>query len=349
MQWIRKVRMIGAHAEGEIGRVIVEGGPEIPGSTMLERLDWLNAHGDDLRRFTLFEPRGAAQMTINVLTPPCTPGAQMGFIPMQGDGSHAMSGSNAMCVTTVLLETGIIPITEARQKVVLDTAAGQVTALADCADGQVQGVNLDFFPSFSEALDVAIQLDATTLVTVDVAFGGVYYILVDTAQFGLKIHPDHARALVSLGNRILAAARAQISVQHPEVAAWNKIEFCMFTGIEENRSKIYRNATIMPPGRLDRSPCGTGTAARLAIMHARGEIDVDEAVDMRSTIGSTFNARIVGMTRLGDRNAILPNICGRAWIYSDGEYGLSAGDPFPNGFTMADTWGDGIVHEIGAQ
>ncbi|MEM7424789.1 MAG: proline racemase family protein, partial [Pseudomonadota bacterium] len=226
MNWSRKVRMIGAHAEGEIGRVIVDGAPEIPGETMLERLTWLNAHGDDLRRFTLFEPRGAAQMTINLLTSPCTPGAHAGFIPMQGDGSHAMSGSNAMCVATVLLESGIVDMQPGLQRINLDTAAGPVTALADCKDGKVRSVSLDFFPSFAERMDVPIELEGHGAVTVDIAFGGVFYVLVDAGQFGLEIGPGAARDLVSIGNLLLQAARAQLSVQHPLIADFGDLEFC---------------------------------------------------------------------------------------------------------------------------
>lgn len=348
MQWNQKVRMIGAHAEGEIGRVIVEGAPDLPGHTMQERLAWLNQHGDDLRRFTLFEPRGAAQMTINLLTPPCTAGADMGFIPMQGDGSHAMSGSNAMCVTTVLLETGIIPMTGGPQRVVLDTAAGLVTAVADCANDRVQSVSLDFFPSFSERLDVKIDAGDLGAISMDVAFGGVYYILVDAAQVGLSICPQDAQQLVRVGNQLLRLARDQIQVQHPETPTFDAIEFCMFTGTENDKARVYRNATIMPPGRLDRSPCGTGTAARMAVMHARGQLDVGETVTMKSAIGSRFSAKLVGVTTLNDHPAVLPNITGRAWIYADGTYGLRPGDPFETGFTMADTWGDGIEHELPA-
>ena len=312
----------------------------------LERLKWLNESGDDLRRFTLFEPRGAAQMTVNLLTEPCTPGAHAGFIPMQGDGSHAMSGSNAICVTTVLLETGILEMKQGTQKIVLDTAAGPITATAACSDGKVESVSLDFFPSFAEQLDVEVALDGFGTVSADLAFGGVFYIIVDAAQFSLKVEPGAAQELVSIGNKLLAAARRQLSVQHPLVAEFNALEFCMFTDTESQADRVFRNATIMPPGRIDRSPCGTGTAARLAVMHAKGQVGIGDEVTMLSTIGSRFLSRIVGITQVGEHKAVLPNISGRAWIFSNGEYGVSPDDPFPEGFTMADTWGDGIEHHI---
>jgi len=346
MRWSRAIHIVGAHAEGEIGRVITGGVLPIPGNSMLERMNWLNEHGDHLRRFTLFEPRGAAQMTINLLTPACDPKADAGFIPMQGDGSHAMSGSNAICVATVLLETGMLELHEPKTTVTLDTPAGLIQAHADCKDGKVASVKLDFFASFCERLDVPVSVDQLGEIKVDVAFGGVYYILVDVGQLKLGIGPDHARALVDAGSKILYAAQQHLSVRHPLIDDFNKIEFCMFTSIENADQHIYRNATIMPPGRLDRSPCGTGSAARLAVMHARGEIDVGTQVQMRSAIGSCFSTQIRSTTTVGDRAAVLPSIEGRAWIYSIGQYGVDPDDPFPLGFTLSDTWGDGIEHEL---
>jgi len=346
MKWSRTINIVGAHAEGEIGRVITGGVLPVSGDTMLERMHWLNEHGDHLRRFALFEPRGAAQMTVNLLTPACDPSADAGFIPMQGDGSHAMSGSNAICVTTVLLETGMLEMIEPTTTVTLDTPAGLVQSHAACKDGKVSNVKLDFFPSFCEQLSVPVVVEDMGEVIVDVAFGGVYYILVDVNQLNLRIEPAFAQSLVKAGNQILRAAQRQLTVNHPTVDAFNKIEFCMFTDTENAAERILRNATIMPPGRLDRSPCGTGSAARLAVMHQRGEINVDDDVVMRSAIGSRFYTRIRETTTVGDRAAVLPSITGRAWIYSIGQYGVDPDDPFPLGFTLSDTWGDGIEHEI---
>ena len=346
MQFSKMVTVVGAHAEGEIGRVITAGLLVRPGMTMLERLNWLNDEADHIRRFCLFEPRGAAQMTVNLLTPPSSPGADVGFIPMQGDGSHAMSGSNAMCVTTVLLETGMLEMREPETLVHLDTAAGLITATAECAAGRVRSVTLDFLPSFAEALDCTVEVPEIGPVRLDVAFGGVYYVLVDARQFDLGIVPANARTLVELGNRINRAAKEQLSVRHPVISQFDSIEFCMFTDVEDARNRIYRNATIMPPGRIDRSPCGTGTAARLAVMSARGEISMGETVTMRSTIGSRFHACVSGKTDIGARAGISTRITGRAWIYGIHQLCVDPTDPFPTGFTMADTWGDGIDHQI---
>ena len=338
MQWSRTITVIGAHAEGEIGRVVTGGVLDPPGATMLEKLQWLKHEGDDIRRFSLFEPRGAAQMTVNLLTSACDPKADIGFIPMQGDGSHAMSGSNAICVTTVLLETGMLEMQEPETRVVLDTAAGIVEATARCTDGKVRDVTLNFFPSFAERLNTPVSVPGLGEVVVDVAFGGVFYVLVDVTQVGLNICPKNARDLVQVENRIKAAARSQFSVQHPTIPEFNEIEFCMFTGSKNAEERIFDDATIMPPGRLDRSPFGTGTAARLAVMYARGKIGPGEGVTMRSVIGTRFKAYIGGVGAINDIPTVETTINGRAWVHSLHQLGLDPTDPFPTGFTLSDVW-----------
>ena len=346
MRWERSLTVVGAHAEGEIGRVVTGGILDIRGSSMLEKLSFLNRERDDLRKFCLFEPRGCAQMTTNLLLPPVAPGADAAFIPMQADGSHAMSGSNAMCVVTVILETGILAMTEPETHVVLDTAAGIVRACATCRAGRVEKVALDFFPSFCEHLDHTLELQGYGTIEVDVAFGGVYYVILRAADLGIEIGPSTARELVEVGNLVKSAALQQISVRHPETPDFNCIEFVMFTGEVDRDRGIFQNATVMPPGRMDRSPCGTGTAARLAVMHARGEAQIGRRYEMVSTINSRFDAEILGVTRVGERAAVLPRISGRAWIYGIHQLGCDPSDPFRAGFTLADTWGTGMRHEL---
>ncbi|MEM9959221.1 MAG: proline racemase family protein [Pseudomonadota bacterium] len=346
MRWTRSMTLVEAHAEGEIGRVVTGGVIDLPGGSVLEKLNHLNGRDDALRRFAVYEPRGVAQMTTNLLLPPSRPEADAAFIPMQADRSHAMSGSNAMCVTTVLLETGMLPMTEPQSTVVLDTAAGVIEAEAACRDGKVERVSLNFFPSFCEALDVRLEVEGLGSITADIAFGGVYYALVDVAEVGLTISPTDARSLVDVGNRIKAAARAQVSVRHPETPSFDSVDFVMFTEVLDPAARQYRNATIMPPGRVDRSPCGTGTAARLAAMHARGVVGVGEETRMRSAIDSEFAAAVVATTHVGDKPAVRTRVSGRAWIYGLHQIGVDPSDPFAGGFTMADTWGEGIEHQI---
>jgi proline racemase len=338
MRWSKVVTVVDAHAEGEIGRVITGGVLDLPGRTMLDKMRHLNGVDDRIRRFALLEPRGAAQMSANLLLPPSRPDADAGFIVMQPDACHAMSGSNAMCVTTVLLETGMLPIKAPETRVALDTPAGLVVATASCREGRCERVTLDLVPSFVEHLGQPLEIEGVGTLRVDVAYGGDYFCLVDAAACGFGIAPGEAREMVALARRIKRAARQQIRVHHPEIPDLREIGFVMFCARGDAGAPL-RNGNVIHPGRLDRSPCGTGTAARLAVMHARGEIQVGQAVEMRSVIDSRFDARIVATTTVGGRPAVVPQISGRAWIYALSQLGIDPTDPYPLGFTLADTWG----------
>ena len=331
-----EIELLGVHAEGEVGRVIVGGAPEIPGATMVEKMNYINEQDDSLMRVCLYEPRGASQMTINLLTPPCRDDADMGFIPMQADGAHAMSGSNAICVTTALLEAGIVLPSGPETTVKLDTPAGLIEATAHWDGKKVQRVELDMPISFVEHLDHPLEVPGLGVINVDVAFGGCYFALVRAEELGYQIAPHEARDLVELGARINAAAQEQIKVQHPEVSSFNRVEYPMFIA---GKGKDIRNATIIFPGRLDRSPCGTGTAARLAVMLERGEISVGDLVSSKSIIDGEFLASIIEVTTCGDRPAIKPKISGRGWIYGRHFLGVHPSDPYPLGYTLSDTWG----------
>lgn len=340
MRWSRMVTIVGAHAEGEVGRVVTGGVLDVPGATMLDKMHHLNERDDWARRFTLFEPRGAAQMSVNLLLPPARPEADAGFIVMQPDACHTMSGSNAMCVVTVLLETGVLAMREPETRVVLDTPAGLITALAHCRDGKCERVALDFVPSFVEHLDHPLEVAGLGTITVDVAYGGCYFALVDAPGLGFAIAPDEARDMVEAGMKIQQAAAEQIPVTHPELPGIGDIGYAMFCGRQDGDLK---SGTVMFPGRMDRSPCGTGTAARLAVMHARGEIAAGERVTQISTIGSRFEAEIIETTTVGNRAAVIPRISGRAWIYGLYQLGVDPSDPYPQGYTLSDTWGPGIA------
>jgi proline racemase len=336
MELEREIEMIGVHAEGEIGRVIVSGAPEIPGATMVDKMNYINNVDDSLMRLCLYEPRGASQMTINLLTPACREDADIGFFPMQPDGAHAMSGSNTICVTTALLETGIIEPRGPKTVVRLDTPAGLVEAVAEWDGKKVLRVEVSMPTSFVEYLDHPLEVPGLGSITVDVAFGGCYFAMVRAEELGFSITPDEARDMVELGAKINVAAQEQITVQHPEVPSINRVEYPMF--IAGGKTEI-RNSTIIFPGRIDRSPCGTGTAARLAVMLARGEITITDEVSSRSMIGGEFIGKIKSETTCGNRKAICPTISGRGWIYGRHTLGVHPTDPFPLGYTLSDCWG----------
>lgn len=338
MRWSKTVTMIEAHAEGEVGRVVTSGVLDIPGATMLDKMVHINTIDDSIRRFCVFEPRGSAQMSTNLLLPPTRSDADAGFIVLQGDQAHAMSGSNCICVVTVLLETGLIPMQEPETIVRLDMPSGLVTARAECADGKCKRVHLDMNPSFVETLDAPIAVPDLGTVRMDIAFGGVYYGLIDVRQLDLSIEPSRARDLVDIGSRIHRAARDQVSLNHPFSPDLNVLSYVMFVDRRADGDLV--GATIMPPGRIDRSPCGTGNSARLAVRHARGEARIGDVSTARSIIDSAFQVTLKEETTIGGRKAIIPQISGRGWIHGIHQIGIDPTDPYPQGFKVSDCWGD---------
>ncbi len=338
MRWSRTLSMIEAHAEGEVGRVVTSGVVDIPGRTMLDKMTHINRVDDGLRRFCVFEPRGYAPMSTNILLPPTRDDADAGFIVMQGDKAHAMSGSNCMCVVTVLLESGMLPMREPETVVRLDMPAGLVVATAACHNGKCERVSLEVMPSFVEALDVDVEVPGIGTVIVDVAFGGIYYGLIDPRPLGLEIRPESARTLVDIGSRIHRALNAQASVQHPEQPDINGISYVMF--VDKKADGELLGATILPPGRIDRSPCGTGNSARLAVRHARGEVRVGDTSTARSIIDSRFEVTLKAETTVAGRSAVIPQISGRAWIHGLHQIGIDPSDPYPQGYLLSDCWGD---------
>lgn len=337
MKFGKSLELLLVHCQGEIGKVIVAGAPEIPGATILDKMNHINEVDDGLRRFVAFEPRAHVAMTTNLLLPPTRADADAAFIVLQPDRAHPMSGSNAICVVTALLESGRVPMAEPETVVRLDTAAGLIVARAHCENGRCLSVSLDNVPAFAIALDAPVKTAEWGTIRADIAFGGVFYAIVDVAQVGLTIAPEHARALAGAGIAIKAQIKDQVSVSHPDIPGLDEVAYVMFRDREPDGA--VRTCTTLKPGRVDRSPCGTGSSANLAVLHARGEIGVGAVRTSRSIIGGTFRAEVVGETTVGNRKAILPRIAGQAWIYGREELRIDAADPFPAGFALSDTWG----------
>jgi proline racemase len=340
MRWAKTVTMVEAHAEGEVGRVVTGGALPVPGATMAAKLVWMNTDpaGDKLRRFLVFEPRGAAQMSTILICPPTRPDADIGFLILQGDKTHAMSGSNSICLTTVLLETGMIPMVEPETIVRIDTASGLVTARALCRDGKCERVTLTMNPSYAHELDVSLDVAGLGTVKLDISYGGIFYGLIDAAQFGLEIKPENAKKLVEIGSELHRTVNRTMDIRHPEIEAIRGLSYTMFTG--RNEKGELKGATIMAPGRIDRSPCGTGNAARLAAAAARGEAKVGDRFNARSIIDSLFEVEFAETTTIGNKPAVIPRITGRGFIHGIHQIGIDPADPYPLGYSVADTWGD---------
>lgn len=341
MQWSRTIQTVDVHCAGEIGRVITGGVLNIPGATMAEKLQHLNTVDDSLRRWLCSEPRSAPAGSFCLLTPACDPRADVGLIILQPDQAHAMSGSNAMCATTALLETGILPMREPVSTVTFDTAAGPVKATATCRNGKVVRVTLDMPPAFVAKQDAVIVTDEWGPVQYDLCFGGVFYALVDVDQIGLTITPENARQLATIGvdlrNRIAEVEPAL----HPTIPALNGLAYVMFRSDEPDGT--LRTCTTLRPGRADRSPCGTGSNSNMAVRHARGRVKPGDIVTSRSIIGGEFTTEFVAESMVGPYRATQNRVSGQCWIYGLSQIGLDPSDPFPLGFTLSDTWGDELL------
>lgn len=333
----QSIELLVVHAQGEIGKVILSGAPEIPGATVLEKMTHINQVDDSLRRFLTFEPRAHVAQTANLLLDPCRPDADAGFIVLQADRAHPMSGSNAICVVTALLESGRLRMEEPETVVRLDTAAGLIIARATCKNGRCLSVSLDNVPAFALSLDTAVKTRAFGTIRADIAFGGVFYAIVDASEVGLSIAPQNARALAEAGIAIKADLAGQIEVSHPEIPGLTDVAYVMFRAPEPDGA--IRTCTTLKPGRVDRSPCGTGSSANLACLHARGLVGTGDRRLSRSTIGGTFMAEVLGETMVGPHRAILPRITGQGWVYGRESLRISPDDPFATGFALSDSWG----------
>ena len=333
------VTVIGCHAEGEVGRVVTGGVLPPPGETIFEQMQWLQ-RDDRLRKRLLYEPRGGAFVHANLVLPPVDPRADAAFVIMEPTDYPPMSGSNAMCVATVLLETGMLTMREPETRLTLETPGGLVEVVASCREGKVERVAVTNVPSFAVRLAAPVEVPGMGTLAVDVAYGGAFFGLVDAKALGFSLTPDEARDLVETGERIKGAVREQLPVQHPENPAIEGVTFTEFTHpLERVEGRcVGRNTVVISPGKLDRSPCGTGTSARLAVLHARGEIAPGEMLVSTSVIGSEFWSDILNVTEVAGTSAVVPRIAGRAWLTGIHQYGLDPTDPYPEGYTLSDTW-----------
>lgn len=336
MRLAKTLTAVEVHAEGEQGTCYLGSVFEVPGATMREKLHFLNEVDDSVRRFVTLEPRGRPQASANLVFPSTNPEAHAGFVICQSDRTHAMSGSNTICVVTALLETGTVAMVEPVTDVVLETAAGLIRAKAHCRDGRCERVTFDGVASFVEALDVSLDVEGFGQVKVDIAYGGCYYVLVTDSELGVSLERSSARAIVNAATPVMNAAREQVTVKHPEVPEINFLSYVMVIGDDERGP---RGATVLS-GRVDRSPCGTGNAARLAVMAARGEVSVGTTYTARSIIDSEFIVEYIGDTTVAGRRAVLPRISGRGWVVGTRMTSVDPTDPYPAGFMLSDVWGE---------
>ena len=339
MRSSKVLHVVSCHAEGEVGDVIVGGVPPPPGATIWEQARWI--HQDQrLRNFVLNEPRGGVFRHVNLLVPPKDPRAVTGWIVMEPVHTPPMSGSNSICVATVLLDTGIVPMEEPETRFVIEAPGGLVEVVANCRNGKAESVRVVNHPSFSARLDAMIEVEGLGSLKVDTAYGGDSFVIVDAQALGLALRADEARNLAELGMRITRAANEQLGFEHPTNPDWNHISFCQFAAPTAREDGVLtgRSAVAIRPGKIDRSPTGTGCSARLAVMHARGQIGIGETFVGRSIIDSEFVCHIESETMAGPLKAIHPVVSGRAWITKTTQLMVDPSDPWPTGYRLSDTW-----------
>ncbi len=339
MRSSRSVHIVSCHAEGEVGEVIVGGVAPPPGDTLWEQSRFI-ARDQNLRNFVLNEPRGGVFRHVNLLVPPKNPKAQMGFIIMEPEDTPPMSGSNSICVATVLLDAGIVPMIEPETRLTLEAPGGLLEVVAQCRDGKAERITVTNVPSFADKLGARLEVAGLGTLTVDTAYGGDSFVIVDAPSLGFSVTPDEARELAEAGIRITRAANEQLGFVHPTNTDWTHFSFCQIAMPVVRRDGMLTaaNAVAIQPGKIDRSPTGTGASARMAVLRAKGEMQVGERYLARSIIGSEFLGRIEGDTTLAGKPAIIPSISGRAWISGTRIELLDPSDPWPAGYRLSDTW-----------
>jgi proline racemase len=350
MRLDRAIQVVDAHAAGEPGRVVVGGVLDVPGATILEKMRHLRDHQDGLRRLLLQEPRGYPAMCANVILPSSHPEADAGYVIMEPVEYPGMSGTNTICVVTVLLETGMLPMREPVTELTLEAPAGLIRVRAECRDGKVTGVTFRNVPAFAVHLGALVEVPTLGTIPVDVAWGGMWYAIAEAEPLGFRLTPDEGRDIVRTTELIKAAAREQLPVVHPEHPEFAGVSIGQLSGRPHAPTSHHRNVVTVSTreldwdrpatwtGVIDRSPCGTGTCARMATLHARGELGLDTAFVNEGILGTTFTGRLVDETRVGPYAAVVPEITGTAWITGMQTFLIDPSDPFPEGFTVGDLW-----------
>ena len=329
--------VVGCHAGGEIGNVVVSGVVPPPGATVFEQMEQLRAD-DSIRKLLLHEPRGSVAVHSNIVLPSKRADCAFGYVIMEPTEYPAMSGSNTICVATVLLETGMVAMREPVTTFRLEAPGGPIDITAGCRAGKVAWIELENVPCFADQLDATVEVEGLGTVTVDVAFGGMWYAITDAHALGFALEPSEARDLSAVGTRIHGAAREQLHPVHPENPGIAGISIVQLAEPWRGVDAVTKNAVVVAPGRLDRSATGTGLSARIAALHARGLMRVGDSMTHASVIGSTFDGRIVREVPIGERTGVVPAIRGSAWITGVTRVLVDPTDPFPEGYLLSDTW-----------
>ena len=336
------IEIYNTHCCGEIGDVIVAGDIKLEGETIFEQSKYL-FENKKLRNFVLNEPRGGVFKHCNLIVNPKNKEASAGFIIMEPEDNPPMSGSNSICVATVLLEKNLIKSSEPFTSFTLEAPGGLISIKAEVKNKITKSVEIENLPSFVDLMDVKLKTKNYGEIIVSTVFGGDTFIICNARDFNLTIEPKNAKKFVEISKEIIKIANQEFGFSHPTISSLDYISFCQFiepVKINNSQQKEGWNTVCIRPGKLDRSPCGTGTSARLALMKEKNEIDVNEVFISRSIIGSTFETKIKEEFFSNGKKMIKPLIKGSAFITGKQELYVSKNDPFPEGYRLNDTWPD---------
>ena len=334
------IEVYNTHCCGVIGDVIVSGDIKLEGETIFKQSQYL-FENKKLRNFLLNEPRGGVFKHCNLIVPPKDTKASAGFIIMEPEDNPPMSGSNSTCVATVLLERNIIKSNEPLSEFILEAPGGLISIKAEVKNNYVTSVEIENLPSFVDLLDVKLKTQHFGDIIVSTVFGGDTFVICNAKDFNLTIEPKNAKKFVAISKEIIKIANSEFGFSHPTLPSLDYISFCQFiepVKINDLNQKEGWNTVSIRPGKLDRSPCGTGTSARLALMREKKEIDINETFISRSIIGSTFETKIKEEINSNGKKMIKPLIKGSAFITGKQELYISKDDPFPEGYRLNDTW-----------
>ena len=337
---MKSIELVSVNCCGEVGDVIISGVEPPPGKTVFEQAEFIKKD-KNLWKYVLNEPRGGVFKHVNLIVPAKDPAADMGFIIMEPADVPPMSGSNSICVATVLLEKGIIPITNSKMNLTLEAPGGLINVEAECSEKKVESVKITNFPSFVLDLEKEIKVEGIGNLIVTTAYGGDGFVLVNSKDLEIEIKPDNADQIVNACSKIIKAANQQLGFSHLLVPNINAISFCMLMDEPEvnlDGIKQARNTVCIRPKKLDRSPCGTGTSARLAYMHLKKEINLHEKFISQSILDTTFECELVSEEEKDGTVCVVPEIEGQAWITGEQKLYLDDNNPFPNGYRLTDTW-----------
>jgi proline racemase len=336
MKFNRMITAVDTHAEGAPERIVTGGMPPIPGDSMMEKMCHVYEHWDDVRTLLVDEPRGNNVMCASFITEPTVDEADVGIIFVELGDYITMCGHGVIAICTALVEMGLVEAEEPTTLVTLDTPAGLVRAQVAVQDGKAESVTFQNVPSFLYKADVEVDVPTLGKVKLDIGFGGAFYAILPADSAGVTVEPEYQNDIIAHAARIRDAVNEQVDVSHPEKPEINFVPSVMFSTSASDPRATMKNALVYPPGQIDRSPCGTGTSAKMAILHGKGELELHEDFVHESIIGTLFYGKLIGETKVGSLPAVVPTITGRAWITGIQQFVLDPSDPFPAGFHLGE-------------